>query len=80
MIGAWRPGELEGAESTHNNGHAGKAGEEVEMHARCGADVGKLKKKLVRAEKNGGAGKRQEKRVGRVNLTTTIINHITINN
>jgi hypothetical protein len=38
-------------------------------------NVGKLKKKLVRAEKNGGAGKRQEKRVERVNLTTTIINH-----
>jgi hypothetical protein len=49
MIGAWRPGELRGAESTHNNGHAGKAGEEVEMHARCGAE-------RWEAEKEIGAG------------------------
>jgi hypothetical protein len=56
MIGAWRPGELRGAESTHNNGHAGKAGEEVEMHARCGVDVGKLKKKWCGLRKMEGRG------------------------
>jgi hypothetical protein len=49
MIVAWRPGKMGVEGSIRNNGHAGSVGEEVEMHARCGVDVGKLK----RSEKYG---------------------------
>jgi hypothetical protein len=39
--------EIRGDESTLNNGHAGNASEGVEMHVRCGADVGKMKRKVA---------------------------------
>lgn len=66
---------MRGDGSIHNNGHAGSVGEEVEIDAcemwrrRWEAE----KARIVRAEKNGGAG--EEATVARVNLTTTIILH-----